>query len=330
MHPRSPRPCRRPFTTIIGPNGSGKSNVMDAISFVLGVRTTQLRGSLKELLYHNSAGQTAEDRLVGGCCGTGAHLGAWRGCWERCCRAAAAWAAGLPLAAHGVHALEGRRALLGWPTCLVRPRPAMPHPTAPPCRPRKGGVKLVFEAPDGEELHFERTIKPTGAGADAFTSEVRAPVSGVLRGLWPASGRPDGTGECGSSWRCAQTAVAMRHVSVCEPQSGGCSCGGVAFNCIHVHGWQPPAAAAGGPCHLLSRLKPTLPTFPYAVQDQRAGGGVGAIQPPAGAVQHPCQGPQLLGVPGGCCLAGRFVPGLSLYASRSWANRSLCAASLPA
>lgn len=61
------QPCpqaqpRRPFTTIIGPNGSGKSNVMDSISFVLGVRTAQLRGSLKELLYHNTAGQSAEDR----------------------------------------------------------------------------------------------------------------------------------------------------------------------------------------------------------------------------------------------------------------------------
>lgn len=43
------------FTAIIGPNGSGKSNVMDAISFVLGVRTNQLRGSLRELLYSSSA-----------------------------------------------------------------------------------------------------------------------------------------------------------------------------------------------------------------------------------------------------------------------------------
>lgn len=42
------------FTAIVGPNGSGKSNLMDAISFVLGVRTQQLRGSLKELLYSNS------------------------------------------------------------------------------------------------------------------------------------------------------------------------------------------------------------------------------------------------------------------------------------
>lgn len=39
------------FTAVIGPNGSGKSNLMDAISFVLGVKTSQLRGSLKELLY---------------------------------------------------------------------------------------------------------------------------------------------------------------------------------------------------------------------------------------------------------------------------------------
>lgn len=50
------------FTAVVGPNGSGKSNLMDAISFVLGVRTTQLRGSLKELLYHNSEGNTDQDR----------------------------------------------------------------------------------------------------------------------------------------------------------------------------------------------------------------------------------------------------------------------------
>ncbi|XP_057965620.1 structural maintenance of chromosomes protein 1 [Malania oleifera] len=40
------------FTAIIGPNGAGKSNLMDAISFVLGVRSTQLRGAqLKDLIY---------------------------------------------------------------------------------------------------------------------------------------------------------------------------------------------------------------------------------------------------------------------------------------
>ena len=43
------------FTAVVGANGSGKSNLMDAISFVLGVKTAQLRGSLKELLYSESS-----------------------------------------------------------------------------------------------------------------------------------------------------------------------------------------------------------------------------------------------------------------------------------
>ena len=43
--------------------GSGKSNLMDAISFVLGVRTAHLRGSLRELLYANSeAGDEGQAR----------------------------------------------------------------------------------------------------------------------------------------------------------------------------------------------------------------------------------------------------------------------------
>ena len=54
------------FTAVIGPNGSGKSNLMDAISFVLGVKTAQLRGSLKELLYTNSEDSSAADRPVRG------------------------------------------------------------------------------------------------------------------------------------------------------------------------------------------------------------------------------------------------------------------------
>ncbi|KAG6902949.1 hypothetical protein C0995_009341 [Termitomyces sp. Mi166 len=42
----------RNFTSIIGPNGAGKSNLMDAISFVLGVKSVQLRSSqLKDLVY---------------------------------------------------------------------------------------------------------------------------------------------------------------------------------------------------------------------------------------------------------------------------------------
>ena len=39
------------FTCVVGPNGVGKSNLMDAISFVLGARTAQLRGNLKELIF---------------------------------------------------------------------------------------------------------------------------------------------------------------------------------------------------------------------------------------------------------------------------------------
>ncbi|KAL6059836.1 SMC hinge domain-containing protein [Balamuthia mandrillaris] len=42
----------RNFTAVIGPNGAGKSNLMDAISFVLGVRAHDLRGNkLKDLIY---------------------------------------------------------------------------------------------------------------------------------------------------------------------------------------------------------------------------------------------------------------------------------------
>ncbi|GAB4822702.1 hypothetical protein N2152v2_009748 [Parachlorella kessleri] len=89
------------FTTIIGPNGSGKSNLMDAISFVLGVKTAHLRGNLKELLYHNSTGDSALDR------------------------------------------------------------------------PRRGYVKLVFDAPDGERVHFMRVITPTGTSAETYSSQYK-------------------------------------------------------------------------------------------------------------------------------------------------------------
>lgn len=49
-------PFARGFNCIVGTNGSGKSNAMDAISFVLGVRTAQLRGNqLRDLVYRNAA-----------------------------------------------------------------------------------------------------------------------------------------------------------------------------------------------------------------------------------------------------------------------------------
>lgn len=41
------------FTAVIGPNGSGKSNLMDAISFVLGVNSRQLRSNQLKDLVHN-------------------------------------------------------------------------------------------------------------------------------------------------------------------------------------------------------------------------------------------------------------------------------------
>ena len=42
------------FSAIIGPNGSGKSNIMDAISFVLGEKTAQLRVRKLDELIHGS------------------------------------------------------------------------------------------------------------------------------------------------------------------------------------------------------------------------------------------------------------------------------------
>lgn len=49
------------FTSIIGPNGSGKSNMMDAISFVLGVRSNQLRSkNIKSLIYRGQIDEETE------------------------------------------------------------------------------------------------------------------------------------------------------------------------------------------------------------------------------------------------------------------------------
>ncbi|KAI8977063.1 RecF/RecN/SMC [Mycotypha africana] len=50
------------FTSVIGPNGSGKSNLMDAISFVLGVHSSHLRSqNLKDMIYRSEAMRTEED-----------------------------------------------------------------------------------------------------------------------------------------------------------------------------------------------------------------------------------------------------------------------------
>lgn len=51
------------FTAVIGPNGAGKSNLMDAISFVLGVRSNQLRGSqLRDLIHRKEKEKTADQK----------------------------------------------------------------------------------------------------------------------------------------------------------------------------------------------------------------------------------------------------------------------------
>ena len=51
------------FSAIIGPNGAGKSNLMDAISFVLGDKTSNLRvRSLKDLIHGAVVGKAAANR----------------------------------------------------------------------------------------------------------------------------------------------------------------------------------------------------------------------------------------------------------------------------
>lgn len=49
------------FTCIVGPNGAGKSNLMDAVSFVLGVRTRHLRGDRLQDLVHRREDDSVDD-----------------------------------------------------------------------------------------------------------------------------------------------------------------------------------------------------------------------------------------------------------------------------
>ncbi|KAJ1920241.1 Structural maintenance of chromosomes protein 1 [Mycoemilia scoparia] len=51
------------FTSVIGPNGAGKSNLMDAISFVLGIRSSQLRSTqLRDLIYRGTRGPEGKEQ----------------------------------------------------------------------------------------------------------------------------------------------------------------------------------------------------------------------------------------------------------------------------
>lgn len=49
------------FTAVIGPNGAGKSNLMDAVSFVLGVHSKDLRGGVLQDLIYKMEGQERPD-----------------------------------------------------------------------------------------------------------------------------------------------------------------------------------------------------------------------------------------------------------------------------
>lgn len=50
------------FISIIGPNGAGKSNMMDAISFVLGIRSSHLRSSqLRDLIYRGRLDEESDN-----------------------------------------------------------------------------------------------------------------------------------------------------------------------------------------------------------------------------------------------------------------------------
>ncbi|KAI9223092.1 RecF/RecN/SMC [Blastocladiella britannica] len=53
------------FTAVVGPNGAGKSNLMDAISFVLGVQSAHLRSTnMRELIYRGRAVVDEEGREI--------------------------------------------------------------------------------------------------------------------------------------------------------------------------------------------------------------------------------------------------------------------------
>ena len=56
------------FTCVIGPNGSGKSNLMDAISFVLGVQSKALRSQqLQDLIYREPGADEQAKKRFGAC-----------------------------------------------------------------------------------------------------------------------------------------------------------------------------------------------------------------------------------------------------------------------
>jgi len=143
----------RPFTAVVGPNGSGKSNLMDAISFVLGVRTAQLRGSLKELLYaynEPTGGAAAANAANAAAAGSGKKGGAAAG--------AAAAAAATP----------------------ERPQAA-----------RSASVTLVYDDGQGGEVRFTRAIVQSGGRRGAAAANDAAAGAGEGEGEDDAGAAPD-------------------------------------------------------------------------------------------------------------------------------------------
>lgn len=58
-------PLFKGFNAFIGPNGSGKSNIMDALTFVLGMRSSNLRaGRMDHLIYNGGFGRKPSDYAV--------------------------------------------------------------------------------------------------------------------------------------------------------------------------------------------------------------------------------------------------------------------------
>ena len=52
------------FTCIIGPNGNGKSNIIDAVLFVFGFKSSKLRQDSLPSLIHHSAFSSPEKATV--------------------------------------------------------------------------------------------------------------------------------------------------------------------------------------------------------------------------------------------------------------------------
>lgn len=141
----------RSFNSVIGPNGSGKSNLMDAISFVLGVKSSQLRSSqLKQLIYQGRRLQ-----------GSGEHEGSTQGPGE-------AVEADV-MEQDDDDADEGQAATAA--------AAAQGAGGASQSTPQKATVIAVYEDKNGAEYHFQRSV--TMSGSSEYRVNGRAMSAGA-------------------------------------------------------------------------------------------------------------------------------------------------------